>query len=1085
MNFSWFFFKWSLLAGVIGAAVALAQWYQRMDEEVRRRVEARFAAHYHGLNVSLQSAQLVRDQGILIRGLSITEPGADGPGGELLHVDEAFFTCKTDLERLIKGEPDITAVLIRRPMLHATRRSDGTWSSARLLPPPTIGDEPPEVRIEDATVDLFDPTRVPASTLVLRDVNFLVHPPAKPAGTAGARTADTGTGSHDAVPPAVERIRRFEGSFAGDLFKQVDVSGQLDPERMELNVGGQIEGLDISPELAAALPASWSGWMDAIGNLRSQGSASFRVSYDPAFPVACRFDVNGQLVRGRYDDPRLPHPLTELHAKVVFNNDGITIRDLEARSAQATLRLSGRRAGFAAESPMAIHGEIRDLELDQRLIGVLPDVLRKEWQRYLPTGQIHAEIDLNYDGHRWKPDISARCSNVSFAHEKFPYRVEHVQGRLDLKDDHLRADLTGYGGTQPIRISAEMNDIFSVAHGWVESRGEGLPIDDKLTSAMPETTRVVIRSLAPQGKLDFTTRLWRERGEETIHRHLVVQVSRGSIRYERFPYPVHEITGTLEMSDGDWKFRDLQGVNGAGRIRCEGAIRPAPQGNELFLRFTGNGVALEEELHKALPHAMQQIWSDMRPQGVIDLVTDVSYLTGQEKLSVTLQAQPRSETSSIQPVYFPYRLEHLGGTLLYRDGQVTLEQFHGEHGNTRVSALGVCQFLPDGSWRFQFRDLSVDRLRIDREFTSALPARLKKVASDLNPSGPLNIHGGVSMARGPNPGDPLTADWDLGIGFHQGSLECGVRLDNLNGEVRLVGGYNGQQHASRGELAIDSVCYKDHQFTQVTGPIWIDDQRVLLGSWVDRPTPGPPADAGSPPRSPRPIVARLFGGTVAGDGWIALSPQPRFNLNATLEGADLAALAREAATGPQRLRGKIYASVELRGNGRSLNALGGRGAIQLRDSDIYELPLMISLLKILSIREPNRKAFSTSDIDFRVEGGHVYFNRITFSGDAISLIGNGEMNFQSDIRLTFHSMVGRADRHLPVLHDVLGGASQQIMLLHVGGTLQNPEVSREAFPGVNQALQQFQADWQRNLGSSPQEANSTGPPMDGKLPKRQ
>ena len=45
----------------------------------------------------------------------------------------------------------------------------------------------------------------------------------------------------------------------------------------------------------------------------------------------------------------------------------------------------------------------------------------------------------------------------------------------------------------------------------------------------------------------------------------------------------------------------------------------------------------------------------------------------------------------------------------------------------------------------------------------------------------------------------------------------------------------------------------------------------------------------------------------------------------------------------------------------------------------------------------------------------------------------------------------------------LGGASQQILLIHVDGTLQNPQVRREAFPGVNQVLEQLQAELQRPL----------------------
>jgi len=159
------------------------------------------------------------------------------------------------------------------------------------------------------------------------------------------------------------------------------------------------------------------------------------------------------------------------------------------------------------------------------------------------------------------------------------------------------------------------------------------------------------------------------------------------------------------------------------------------------------------------------------------------------------------------------------------------------------------------------------------------------------------------------------------------------------------------------------------------------------------------------------------------------------------------------------------ATVDLRGTGRSLNALAGHGNIRLRDADIYELPLMIALLKILSIREPDSTAFSQSDIDFRIEGNHIYFDRINFAGDAISLEGKGEMDFESQIRLTFRALLGREEVQVPVLRELLGGASQQIFLIHVGGSLQNPVTRKEAFPGVNQALQQFQADLEKTTGS--------------------
>ena len=71
------------------------------------------------------------------------------------------------------------------------------------------------------------------------------------------------------------------------------------------------------------------------------------------------------------------------------------------------------------------------------------------------------------------------------------------------------------------------------------------------------------------------------------------------------------------------------------------------------------------------------------------------------------------------------------------------------------------------------------------------------------------------------------------------------------------------------------------------------------------------------------------------------------------------------------------------------------------------------------------------------------------------------MDFQSAIRLTFYAMVGRGELDLPVIKQVFRGASQQIMLIHVDGTLQNPETRREALPAVNQALQQLTGERQK------------------------
>jgi hypothetical protein len=352
--------------------------------------------------------------------------------------------------------------------------------------------------------------------------------------------------------------------------------------------------------------------------------------------------------------------------------------------------------------------------------------------------------------------------------------------------------------------------------------------------------------------------------------------------------------------------------------------------------------------------------------------------------------------------------------------------------------------------------LTVDRLRLDRELMQALPPRMKKPLGELNLSGLIHLRGALELARGGRLDDPIRSQWNLAIGLQQVGIDSGIRLENIHGSLGFSGGFDGQNFSSLGELALDSLSYKDHQFTEVTGPLRIDDQQMLLGSWVDRRAAEAAPHDGPPPRTPRPITAKFLGGTVYGDAWVAIGQSPRYGVQAALVNADLARSAHEFGSNRRNLRGTLSGNVELGGYGRNAQNLTGHGSLHLGDADVYELPVMIAMLKLLSIRAPDSRAFSRSDVDFRIEGEHFYFDRIDFTGDAISLRGKGEMNFQGEPNLTFAAIVGRGELGIPALRNFFTGASQQLLQIHVGGTLQNPDIRKEAFPAVNQALQQLQ-----------------------------
>jgi hypothetical protein len=200
----------------------------------------------------------------------------------------------------------------------------------------------------------------------------------------------------------------------------------------------------------------------------------------------------------------------------------------------------------------------------------------------------------------------------------------------------------------------------------------------------------------------------------------------------------------------------------------------------------------------------------------------------------------------------------------------------------------------------------------------------------------------------------------------------------------------------------------------------------------------------------------VAGGTLLLDGSVAAAAPGAFTLAAVLGDAELERLAADVTGAANRYRGRVFGGVEVSGSRAGRHSLAGRGQVRLRDADIYELSVVVALLKILRIKPPDRNAFSTSLVDFRIEGPRAYLDTIELSGDAISLVGAGEIDFDSNINLTFRPIMGDSETQLPAMKRLLGRAGGQFMLVHVGGTLADPVPTTEAFPTLAAALQKFQ-----------------------------
>jgi len=56
-------------------------------------------------------------------------------------------------------------------------------------------------------------------------------------------------------------------------------------------------------------------------------------------------------------------------------------------------------------------------------------------------------------------------------------------------------------------------------HPQLVVEGDNVPFDEKLMQAMPDSARQVLRSLNPQGTLNFYARHWRDDGQRRLPFH--------------------------------------------------------------------------------------------------------------------------------------------------------------------------------------------------------------------------------------------------------------------------------------------------------------------------------------------------------------------------------------------------------------------------------------------------------------------------------------------------------------------------------------------------------------------------------------
>jgi hypothetical protein len=1034
------FLRWLLLA-VLVCAAGLVVFRQvvadRLDEEIRARIEADLASHYRDMEVSIERVRRVEGKGIEIRGLSIRSLHGITAYRNLVRIDELFLECRADLNELLLDKPRVRRLIVRRMKLQATCDEDGRWNLAGLLPLPDFGGSVPTILVEDSTLQLQDLCRHSGCVWALDNIDVQLQ------------------------SKMVEQRQHWHvtGGLQGDHFKDVSLVGIVDPEQGSWSAKGTVKGLDMSERLLDALPNDLAQYASVLATLRARAEIDFRLDHVPGASEPIRVRVDGQVSDGRLDDPRLPMPLTALEAKIHCSNRQIRIQDVTAQAGQTSLKLDCVCTDLMSESPqLQLSASVTHLPLDERLHAVLPETLHDDWNKFMPAGHVDAEIELTMEDRRLQRDVTLTCRDVSFSYHKFPLRMYQGNGKITWVGDQLEIiDFTAVAGSEVLHFHGSLQNPGPDSTGWMELRSAGpIELDHNLISAMTESGQRIMRSLKPTGHIMLTRGIIEKQLPGQLpHTRWELVLTDCSVEYERFPYAIHKISGQVVLENRHWLFSDLRGYHGSSRIRCNGNWVPLYQdqpGGTLSLKFHCDDVSLNDSLRHAvgvLNPGAERFWSGLRPRGTLDQVgIDMRYnsVSRQSSYAITASKEPADNaadgrTITLHPEWFPVRLEDCTGELSFRDGKFELKNVKARRGGSDVELAGHGRVLPDQRWEIVLTPLFADAWSVDHELMDAFPESARRGIRQLKYRGTLSLNGKAWFRGGAD--QQLQAGWDVMLDIHDGAIENQLELAHIFGGVRLTGGTDAQGFRSRGMLDVDSVMAHGFQLTQLQGPIWLDARQLILGATASTRTP------------PQPVTARALGGVLEiTDARVNLDEQMNFMLNASLADAAARDFARAFHSQRHDISGKVFALVKLKGAKAGLHKLQGTGQVRLRQADIYELPVMTRLLSLLN-RPPDTSGFTSADVDFQLDGEVIRLARVDVAGEVITLKGDGWLDLNRQINMNFYALVGNQEFQWPVIRTLLAEASKSILLIQVVGDVDNPQVIKKPLPDLDDTLQRL------------------------------
>lgn len=290
------------------------------------------------------------------------------------------------------------------------------------------------------------------------------------------------------------------------------------------------------------------------------------------------------------------------------------------------------------------------------------------------------------DGEPCDYRFRCRVDRGRIRHDRLPLPLSGIRGLATVTPGGITIDPTQMSfGEAVVRLQGQLGGTRWPCDLDLRVETSGLMLDEPLAGALPERLRRTWDRLRPHGRVDLDGSLRHRDGRWEPDGTLVCKGV--DVRFDKFPYPVTDLSGRVEVEGGWVGCEGMHGRIGSSLLRTAFRLPVDPKGNgESSFVFEGDGaIPIDETLIEALtPRGetetkLAAFVRSLRPGGSVRLASAVirKDAAGRPRRRVELEIV----NGHLRYERFAYPLFNVNGTIRVTDHRMDLVDFRGTNAN--------------------------------------------------------------------------------------------------------------------------------------------------------------------------------------------------------------------------------------------------------------------------------------------------------------------------------------------------------------------------------------------------------------------